>query len=53
MILGVGFPVVNVNLRKTGDEKFKLLFVENGNQLRRYDFMEAYKDNESSLSRLN
>jgi hypothetical protein len=46
MILGIRFPVVHLNLRETGDKKFKLLFVEDGNQLRRNDLVEAYKDNE-------
>lgn len=31
MVLGIGFPVVHVNLGETGDKKFKLLFVEDGN----------------------
>lgn len=42
MILGIVLPVVNVDVGKTGDEQFQFLFVEDGDQLRRHNIVEAY-----------
>lgn len=41
VVLGVRLPVVDVNIRQTGNEKFKLLFVEDGDELFGDDLMEA------------
>lgn len=42
MVLGIALPVIDVDLRKTRDEEFEFLFVENSDQVCWNDFMEAW-----------
>lgn len=41
VVLGVRLPVVDVDIRQTRNEKFELLFVEDGDELFRDDLVEA------------
>jgi hypothetical protein len=41
VVLGVALPVIHVNVWQARDEKFKLLLVEDGNEVRGDDVMEA------------
>lgn len=42
MVLGVGLPVVHINLGQTGNQQFELLLSEDGNKIWWDDFMEAW-----------
>src|SRR5690242_9059907 len=44
VVFGVVFPVINIDIRKTRDEQFELLFAEDGYQLGRHDVMETAKE---------
>jgi len=41
VVLGVGLPVIYIDLWETGDEKLELLLIKDGDELSRNDFMEA------------
>ena len=41
VIFGMIFPVINVDVGKAGDEKLELLLVEDRNEFRRNNVMEA------------
>jgi hypothetical protein len=41
VIIGIILPLIDVDLRKTRDQKFQLLFVEDGDQVWRNDLVEA------------
>lgn len=41
MVLSIGFPIININVGKTRDEKLKLLFIKDGDELSRYDLVET------------
>lgn len=41
VVLGVGLPVVDVDIRQTGNEKFELLFIEDCDELFGDDLVEA------------
>ena len=41
VIFGVHLPVIHVNFRKTRDQQFELLLVEDGDEIGRNDFMES------------
>lgn len=45
VVLGVVLPFIHVDLGQTGDQKLELLLVEDGNQIRWNDFMEACRKN--------
>jgi hypothetical protein len=38
----MGFPIFDINIRKTRDQQFKLLFSEDGNQFSGNDVVEAF-----------
>ena len=44
VVLGVVLPVIHVNVRKTGDEEFELLLVEDGDEVRRHNVVETTKE---------
>ena len=41
LVFRVALPVVHVNVRQARDEQLQLLFVEDGNEVGRNDFVEA------------
>ena len=41
VVLRIVFPVINVDVRETGDEKLEFLFVENGDEICWHNVMEA------------
>jgi len=41
VVLSVVLPLIDLNLGQTGDQKLQFLLVEDGNEVRRNDFMEA------------
>jgi hypothetical protein len=41
LILGIVLPIVNVDLGKAGYQQLQFLFVENGDEVRGDDIMEA------------
>jgi len=44
VVLGVVLPVIHIDVRQTGNEKFELLFAEDGDELRRDDIVEALEE---------
>lgn len=42
MIFRIVLPIININVRKTGNKKLELLLVKDRNQLSRYNIVESY-----------